>query len=276
MCASSACWSEALGRLWHYKVPKTQPLPAPPKDSHTSMWPQPAVPTHPADPAERARAWKGTSVGVRQSHSIRWLGGSQVSVHTWSHPRLGTRGRESSLGCQAARPHLPPPESSDVPAVVEEGVWVSRTHRPGSAVGCKWMRVPHSASKKGELGAGVGGGRWRGERGKRDAGEGLPSQDRPCLKGKETWQAGKSERWGKGGRGFSAVGALSLESGALSAGKGGCPRLIFSWSSRSFALGAAAAGERGGGPRPAVFSRGCWRGEGGRGMERGDRQGGWD
>ena len=115
MCASSACWSEALCRLWHYKVPKTQPLPAPPRDSHTSVWPQPAVPTHSADPAERARAWKGTSVGVRRSHSIRWLGGSQVSVHTWSHPRLGTRGRESSLGCQAARPHLPPPESSDVP-----------------------------------------------------------------------------------------------------------------------------------------------------------------
>ncbi|XP_011890164.1 PREDICTED: bromo adjacent homology domain-containing 1 protein isoform X2 [Cercocebus atys] len=35
------------------------------------------------------------------------------------------------------------------PAVVEEGVWVSRTHRPGSAVSWKWMRAPHSASEEG-------------------------------------------------------------------------------------------------------------------------------
>ncbi|XP_023567453.1 bromo adjacent homology domain-containing 1 protein isoform X5 [Octodon degus] len=34
------------------------------------------------------------------------------------------------------------------PAVVEEGVWVSRTHRPGSAVSWKWMGVPHSASEE--------------------------------------------------------------------------------------------------------------------------------
>lgn len=46
----------------------------------------------------------------------------------------------------------------------------------------------------------------------------------------------------QGWRGFSAVGALVGVRGPFCR-KGGCPRLIFSWSSRSFALGAAAAGE---------------------------------
>lgn len=71
-------------------------------------------------------------------------------------------GREGGSPAWAVRLPAPtslPQRARMFPAVVEEGVWVSRTHRPGSAVGCKWMRVPHSASKKGELGAGIGGGR---------------------------------------------------------------------------------------------------------------------
>lgn len=64
-------------------------------------------------------------------------------------------------------PPPPPQPSTDplprkalmFPAMVGEGMWVSRTHRPDSAVGWKWMRVPHSASEKGESGGGVGGGR---------------------------------------------------------------------------------------------------------------------
>lgn len=71
-------------------------------------------------------------------------------------------GREG--GSPAAPVKLPAPFSLPrralmFPAVVEEGVWVSRTHRPGSAVSWKWMRAPHSASEEGELEAGVGGGR---------------------------------------------------------------------------------------------------------------------
>lgn len=61
-------------------------------------------------------------------------------------------------GCRPLPPHAPG-RALMFPAVVEEGMWESRTHRPGSAVSWKWMRVPHSASEKGGLGAGVGGGR---------------------------------------------------------------------------------------------------------------------
>lgn len=71
-------------------------------------------------------------------------------------------GREGGSPAWAVR--LPAPSSLArralvFPAVMEEGVWVSRTHRPGSAVGWKRLRVSHSAYERGELGAGVGGGR---------------------------------------------------------------------------------------------------------------------
>lgn len=71
-------------------------------------------------------------------------------------------GRQGGSPAGAVRLPAPSPlprRAQTLPAVVEEGVWVSRTHRPGSAVSWEWMRVPHSASEKGELGAGVGGGR---------------------------------------------------------------------------------------------------------------------
>lgn len=50
---------------------------------------------------------------MEPQHSV--TRGKQVSVHAWSRPSLGTRGRESRPVCQAARPLLPHPESSDVP-----------------------------------------------------------------------------------------------------------------------------------------------------------------